>query len=173
MPSGEVFDILFPLEKSIRYHQRRCAFYGEWHRWLMFIIIVAGSTAATDVFPQLQKVLALLTAALGAMDLVFGLSDKARDHEVLMRKFASLVSQIRRRDSPTQSDIDAWQAERVEIEADEPATYWALEAICYNEVADAFDRNPADRVRIPWYYQISKNYVHFDPTRFKFIGPIQ
>lgn len=172
-PSVDVFDILFPLEKSIRYHQRRRAFYDGWHRWLMFAIIVAGSTSVTDVLSGHEKIMALLTAVLGAIDLVFALPDKARDHEFLLRRFSSMVGTIRQSQSPTQQDIDRWRAERVEIEADEPAVYWALEAACYNEATRAFDRDPNAEVYVPLFYRLTKNYMRFDPTRFRTLGQIK
>ncbi len=171
-PPVDSFDILFPLEKSVRYHQVRRAFYDGWHRWLMLAIIVAGSASVTDALAGHQKALALLTAIFGAMDLVFALSDRARDHEFLMRRFAALMAGIRRNASPTPSDLEGWRAERVEIESDEPAIYWALEAVCYNEVARAFDRDRSAEVYVPWHYRVFRNYLRFEPTRFKSLGEL-
>lgn len=167
MDLKEKFDILFPLEKSIRYHQRRRAYYDSCHRLIMLMIIIAGSASVVDVLKFAQIWLGLLTAALGAIDLVFGLSDKARDHEFLMRRFSGLVARIRRSSSATPTDLLDWQAERIEIEADEPDVYWAVEAICYNEAARAWDRNPQEVVEVKLAFRLFQNIFRFDPSDFK------
>jgi hypothetical protein len=163
----DVTDALFPIEKSIRYHQRRRKFYDSWHRWMMFAVILSGSASVTDFFKAYQIFLGLLVAVIAAADVVFALSDRARDHEFLMRRFCHLIAKIRRCVSPTQLDIQNWRVERIEIETEEPAVYWALEAACYNEALRALDRHPEDEVFIPWYYSITKNLMQFDPTRFQ------
>jgi len=166
----ELFSVLFPVEKSIRYHRRRRAFYDSWHRWLMLGVILAGSASVADVIPSYPKVLGLIIALFGASDLVFGLSDKARDHDFLMRRFCHLMADMRSCSEPTRAHVDRWQVERIQIEADEPATYWALEAACFNEATRAFDRNRDDEVHLAWYYRLTKNYFQYDPTRFKAVG---
>lgn len=164
--SEDVFNALFPIEKSIRYHQRRRRFYDSWHRWFMLVVILAGSATVTDFFAHSQVYLGLLIAIVATSDIVFGLSDKARDHEFLMRRFCHLTAKIRRCSLPTLQDIESWKVERVEIETDEPAIYWALEAACYNEAARALDRNREDEVYLAWHYRLLKNLFQFDPTRF-------
>ena len=138
-PAARLDALNFAVEKSLRYHQRRRAHFDWCHRAMMFLVLVAGSGATADFFGA-AKILAFLTAVLGALDLVWGPSTRARDHEVLFRRFTDLAVEIRRLATPTDADVRRLVERRLTIEADEPPIYWALEASCYNEVAAAWGR---------------------------------
>jgi hypothetical protein len=137
--SARLDALKFAVEKSLRYHQRRRAHFDWCHRAMMFLVLVAGSGATVDFFGA-AKILAFLTAVLGALDLVWGPSTRARDHEVLFRRFTDLAVEIRRLATPTDAGVRRLVERRLTIEADEPPIYWALEASCYNEVATAWGR---------------------------------
>lgn len=180
MSRDDAFDILFEIEKSLRYHQRRRAFYDGKHKFLMFLVIILGSaSAAAAISPEsvggssvwLATGIGFATAIAGAVDLVAALSDRARDHEFLYRRFSELMKEIKRKIDPSAEDLTSWRVRRIEIESDEPPIYWGIEAGCYNEVASAFDRNPAEMVEISGWRALLKNYLMFDPTRFPPVGP--
>lgn len=71
-------DLLFEVDKSLRYHQRRRAHFERWHRWSMLAIVLLGSAAVArweDSISLLgvpaNAMLGLLTALIGALDLVY------------------------------------------------------------------------------------------------------
>lgn len=92
---------------------------------------------------------ALVAAVFGAVELVFGLGHRARDHQLLHRRFSELAARIWRVGEPTEAEMREFEAERKEIEADEPPIYWAVEAASYNEAHEAMGWR--GRVKItPW-----------------------
>jgi hypothetical protein len=127
----------FEVERSIRYHHRRRAFFERLHRSSMFLVIVLGSAAVAN---WNAKLAGLIITTVGAADLVIGFSNKARDHQLLAQRFGDLARRIRLADSPTDADARVWEDEKLLIDADEPPIYRALEADCYNEVCRAWGR---------------------------------
>ena len=140
---NDIFQLNFAVEKSMRYHQRRRGWYDALHKTSMLVIIICGSAVNLLDSPQWMGYLGVAVAAFAALDLVFGLSHRARDHEMLFRRFSDLAMKVRAVASePSQQDYAEWQRERVDIEKDEPPIYVALDADCDNEVRRAWDKGP-------------------------------
>lgn len=160
----------FAVEKSLRYHQRRRATYDFRHKISMFAIILLGSAAFGKALGGAffaEQWLGLIIAAIAALDLVVGFSHKARDHEVLHRRFSDMAAEIRKTNEGAKEDYGKWSASRVSIEADEPPIYWALEASCDNEVTAAWGRDQTEGlVPLRWYHQFFMNWYRFDKTEF-------
>ena len=139
---NDIFGLNFAVEKSMRYHQRRRGWYDRLHKVAMLVIIVCGSAVNLLESAEWMGYLGVAVAALAALDLVFGLSHRARDHEMLFRRFSDLAIKIRAVGTePTQKDYEEWARERVDIEKEEPPIYLALEADCDNEVRRAWGKN--------------------------------
>ena len=133
---NDIYKLDFAVEKSMRYHQRRRGWYDRLHKTFMLVIIVCGS--AINLFAGAAEYLGMAAAVLAAVDLVFGLSHRARDHEMLFRRFCDLAAKIRVADAPDRKNYNLWRKERVDIEKDEPPIYAALEADCDNETRRAW-----------------------------------
>ncbi len=161
-------DLDFAVEKSMRYHQRRRAFHDFFHRLFMFVIVVAGSTAFSTVslnMGDVSKISAAITVALAAIDLVWGLSHRARDHEILFRRFSDLAIKIRTGEL-CEDTYKEWLKERITIESDEPPIYWALEADCDNEVRRAWGMNE-EIIKIGWWYRRTMNLIRYAEKHFE------
>jgi hypothetical protein len=164
----------FGIEKSLRYHQRRRAFYEGGHRWAMFGVIILGSAAFGTIqgllgtwSPIISSFAALLAAVLAAADLVFDLSTRARDHLLLHRSYSDLASDIRTKQEPTQDAYQSWLDRRIKIEAEEPPIYWALEASCDNEVTSAWDRDKKHGlVPLTRWQRLMMNFLTFHKVEF-------
>lgn len=126
----------FAVDKSMRYHQRRRNFFEWLHKGVMFFVIVFGSAAFASLLGW-SRFFGALTAVLGAADLVFNFSHRARDHEILYRRFSELASDMKKEQKPSEDQIIQFQRRRIAIEADEPPIYRALEASCDNEATIA------------------------------------
>ncbi len=66
--------------------------------------------------------------------LVLRFSDKASDHSDLYKRFIRLERKFIKIADWTQDDLNALESEMLEIEADEPSIYSALNRTCHNEV---------------------------------------
>lgn len=127
--------LIFGIEKSIRYHQRRRAHYEGPHKAVMLGVILTGSAAFANALGH-GAAMGLGAAVLGASDLAFGFSRRARDHEILHRRFTDLAIRARQ----PGADEQVIERARLEIETDEPPIYWAVESDCFMEVAAAWGR---------------------------------
>jgi hypothetical protein len=131
---------------------------------MMFLVILAGSSAASG-WKGPQPPLGLLAALIGAADLVYAPGMKTRDHLILHQRFSVLlIETIRAGASVTQTQLDEWVARRIEIEADEPPIYWAVEKDCWNEVCKAWGRDKIGTalMKRSWRERHFMNYFRFD-----------
>ncbi|NBC32480.1 MAG: hypothetical protein GVY13_07365 [Alphaproteobacteria bacterium] len=165
-PKDEQYGLDFSIEKSMRYLQRRRDFFDRMHKLFLLLIILSGTASFASFFGS-GAAWGLVTALLAATDLVFGLSDRARDHEFLRRRFAQLAGRLRATSDPTEADIHEWTRERIEIETDEPPTMWALEASCYNEVVHAWGRETDwGVVPLRWHHRLFMDVWPFAKAEF-------
>jgi hypothetical protein len=156
--------LAFDIEKSMRYHRRRQAHYERWHRWSMLAVIVLGSAAAAR-YKSSEALFGLSAAVIGALDLVYSPSIKAAEHAELHRRFSDLLASIRSAEAAGPDRLRQWEVDRLTIEANEPPTYWALEADCWNETARAMGRRKEPFNRIGWRRPL-KHLVRFEGADF-------
>ena len=148
----------------MRYHQRRRGHYDFYFKGLLFLTILSGSAAFAE-FMDMSQYFGAMAAVFPAINLVWGLSHRARDHEILFRRFSELAISIRT-EANTEESYAKWQRKRIEIEADEPPIYWALEADCDNEVRHAWGRDK-EMVPIDWWYRVTMNWFRHDKSYFE------
>jgi hypothetical protein len=131
--------ICFSVRRYCRYHARRKAFYENMHKIFTFIIIIISSGSVLGLCAEfsnsafIQQVSSVVVTILATLDLVIGFSVKAKEHEILYRRFCDL--HIRMADS-TEFEND-FVKDRLEIEKDEFPIYRALNLLCHNEEARA------------------------------------
>ena len=168
---NRIFQLDFAVEKSMRYHQRRRGWYDGIHRIFMVVIIASGSVAGLyEGLPEgVRGYLSVFVAVLAVLDLVFGLYHRARDHEVLFRRFSDLAVKIRTssHDETEHGDeyYKEWVKERINIEKDEPPIYMALEADCDNEVRHALGRTEGI-VKIGWWSRFAMHLLRQERKKF-------
>lgn len=97
---------------------------------------------------------------MSGIDLVVGTGQMARQHNDLRRRFCELEADLVRDLSPTEATVAGWQARRLTIESDEPPTYVALDLLCENELARAYEHLKArPRASVPWYKVITAQFI--------------
>jgi len=114
IPSGPMA-IATPLEKrtisclmNAHYHAGREAFLDTVHRWFMFFVIALGAAALMDALPNLaayfgyaipadafKELCAAGAAILAGLDLTFDLSNRARGHAMMKRRYFELLAELR------------------------------------------------------------------------------
>ena len=140
-PTTDYDDLLFGVRRSIRYHDRRVAFFDRFHRFVLFLTMIAGSAGIvafiaefSQAWPQWLKLLPIALISLAAgIDLVVGTADKARLHDRLKARFIALEKTMQL--SGETDDVQReWKTERLDIESDEPPVLRILDTLCHNEV---------------------------------------
>lgn len=112
-----------------RYHADREAFLDGCHRWAMFAIIILGASAFSDLMPDWAKHTAALTSAvLAAIDLVFDLSVRARNHAALREGYFQVAADL----ESSAKTASLAQADMMLLAAKEEPPYFAAHAIAEN-----------------------------------------
>lgn len=157
-------DTLWGVQRSVRYHVRRQAFFDRWRRITSATGVIFGSAAAADLLSDgghmLAVAAAFVVAVFTAFDLVVGTAEMARRHDDLRRRFIRLEAKIRTDEHPDHKNVLAWDAARLEIEIDEPPTYIALDLLCANELAIATERDGL--VDLTWWQHVTAHWIRWE-----------
>ncbi len=146
-------------EVSIRYHQRRKNHYDGVYKWMIFGVIMM---AAGGVFLNLNQpeLFGLGTVAIAGFTLVWNLTQKSREHDILRNRYQNLLEQIRMTGEPSKQDLYNWRTIRLNIQADEPPMHWAVVNDCYYDVARAWDLRPKKK-SCPLILRPFMNWIRF------------
>lgn len=146
----------YTIEHNARYHARREAFFDQVHRSILFVIVVTGSAAFASIQSEGQiwglngDWLALVPAILAALDLTFSLGEKTIQHRVLYWRFRELLSTVISDENPEQN-LSGFNKKFNDILKDEPPTYYALNAMCYNEIVNTYGLKESSKIPLKWY----------------------
>ena len=164
----------FDIRRSVRYHNRRRAFFDRVDKLANLLAIVFGSAAVFGVLERDYQSLALCAAALititSALNLVVGSSLRARDHADFARRFIALEKALITQDA-TPAALRQLTAERLMIEAEEPPVLRVLDCLCHNEEMRA-QGYPAERLaKITWWQalfaqvaDVGEDRIHASPA---------
>lgn len=151
---------------NAQYHAAREAHLDFIHRWIMFGIIVVGAGAITDVVSKdlrwLSGALGIATAILGALDLTFDLSNRARTHSMMKRRYFELLADFNegyKKLSDVQACIHRYSA-------DEEPVYHALLKLSWNSAQEMVFGDDADQYKIPVCHRYFKNFFRFEGNEY-------
>lgn len=159
--------IRFSCLMNARYHASREAFLDNVHRWFMFTVIVLGAGALIDVgvkeFPWAKEAFGAFAAIIAALDLTFDLSNRARTHALMKRRYFELLADFnegKKKPEETRACIDRYCA-------DEEPAYHALLASSWNAAQEMLFGNNAQRYAIPWSHHVSQNFLRHGVRHYK------
>lgn len=154
---------------NARYHATREAFLDNVHRWFMFAVIALGAAALIDVLPKpatshgsvgLKELLAAGAAIIAALDLTFDLSNRARVHALMKRRYFELIADLVAGDKTP----DQVEACKERYSADEEPAYHAVIATSYNAAQEMVYGKDAYSFKIPSLHLFFKNFWRFSGT---------
>jgi hypothetical protein len=179
-PATSLEGLRISLLTNAAYHSCREAFLDTLHRWFMFFVIVLGAVALTDALPKvllvvgikvdpalLKEVCAAGAAILAALDLTFDLSNRARSHAMMKRRYYELLADLRSDDQEAE-----FRARIAKYSADEEPQYRVLYYLCWNTAQESVFGDHAMKYKIPrraivfknWWRRPSANYRVVDAT---------
>jgi len=156
---------------NARYHSAREAFLDSVHRWIMLGIILFGSAAVLDLFgdvlPEkygivLRAIFAALPVVLGTLDLTFDLSNRARIHALMKRRYFELLAEV----TEGKKTIEQADAAMHRCSADEEPAYHALIASAWNAAQVMVYGDHAKRQTLTWRERAGKQFFRFEGSRF-------
>lgn len=156
------YGLLFAVRRSIRYHDRRRAYFDLLHRLSAGLTVLLASSVLFDATqsgesPWWMIALAFIAAPLAAWDIVIGYTAHANVHLDLKKRWIKLEAEI----LSGKDDEQTWnhhETERLRIESDEPPVYRALDLLCHNEVARAEGvTDPKEFEALKWYKSATRH----------------
>ncbi len=161
-------ELLFDVQRSVRYHDRRQGFYQSVQNLTLFWAFIAstGTVAAVgaEYLQALPLWVQLIPSALSSLfiglTLVFRVGAKATLHETLKRRFIDLEITLQKgRSTPTEDFLASATETRLLIEAGEPQTLRVLDTLCHNDMLRVMGRpaerqikvGPMQRLFAPWF----------------------
>ncbi len=165
--ASEIEAIAISCLTNAHYHASREAFLDTTHRWFMFGVIALGTAALVDIFPSEKKdwikgFCSAGAAVLGALDLTFDLSNRARMHSMMRRRYFELLANVR---EGTKTPNEA----RVCIErfsGDEEPPYEVLFLACWNRAQESVYGNTAIKYKITRWGLATKNLFRRPGARY-------
>lgn len=162
--SKERWKLLFDIRRSMRYHERRRAFFERMHQVTgVLTILLAGGVlfdlAGTGDPALWLKLIGVVAAVFAAADIIVGYAAMANKHALLRLKLCGLEVAA----SDPQKPVNECVNERRRIEQGEFTVYRALDLLCHNEtlVAEGFSRADPDDLAhfadLKWYESLTAN----------------
>jgi hypothetical protein len=171
-------DIEFNALRNALYHTARRQRLETWARILNFATVVGGAgtiVAVTDAMPATWKAgiwLGVLITIVGALQLVFDFSGRARTHELLQRRYYDVLSRVKEAGELSAETCSSLAAEISRISGEEPPTLRALDAVAFNEATDTLwgDDGTPYRLKVSFWQNLTKHLLHHNGVAFEPIG---
>ncbi|UFS65299.1 hypothetical protein LO749_01645 [Paracoccus denitrificans] len=129
------------VQRSIRYHRAREAFFQWFANAFTFLTLMAGSGVVVSVLSTASAAVSIwcgiAVAAMQSLELVLQISQKARLHNSLASEFSAIERTMAKKPEMSQAEMNDLEADILMIEAREPPVKRYLDLICHNQVARA------------------------------------
>ena len=179
--ASRAWALKFAALRNAHYHKARQRRLEFWARASNFMVVALGAAAATEfgtgviarIIPGIDTkaggaLVGFFIATLGAAQLVYDWSGRARTHEFLQRRFFEILAKLEEFVEQKEENYRKLEAELVRIYADEPPTLRALDSIAFNETRDALGSTNGsdDRLVLKWYHSLFRHLFAFPATHF-------
>ena len=169
----EWYDLGFYVQRNIRYHIRRGAFFLRWNRFTAFMGLMFGSAAVSsmlaDADPRITAAAAIVVTLSSAIDLVIGTGQQAWLHNDLRKRYLEIEGEMFLvSDQDKASNVRRFKALIRKIEADEPPPLPALELLARDDVIRAnFPKEEADHevCKLHWFKRLTAQWVSWDTSK--------
>ena len=167
----EKHDIRFAALRNAHYHLSRQAWFDRWNRLFNVLIIASGTALAWQISQQNEAVgvvVAISTTVIGSLQLVLDLGGQARNHEFLKRRYFEVLAEIEKLENPSQVDKSRLKAQLLSLSAEEPPTYWALDAIAYNQIVHSMYgvEGKEHRCLVSWWQLRTRHILYYAGVNF-------
>ncbi|MFM8332628.1 MAG: hypothetical protein ACKN9T_13140 [Candidatus Methylumidiphilus sp.] len=156
--------LLFGVRRSIRYHQKRIAFYSFCNTITNVLVLICSSAAFSLLLANRQDKISmycsLFVTIITTVELIIGTTRKSVLHESLKRRFINLEQEIMNtEETKTKQKYTKFYKERLFIETDEPPPLRVLDAICHNELMRSMGYDKSGLATIKWYQRLFSQFI--------------
>lgn len=157
-------ELKFDVTMSVKYHRRRAAFLDRLSAVMSSAILFGSAAAFASLFGEhtiIAKVLTLLLALIGIVQVVFQIDRSAANHRGWLQQWMGINKGINSTPSPTASQVAAWRAEAIDIESECVGEMRALQLDCYNRTISELDRDGVP-VSLKWWHRMLMQFHSFE-----------
>lgn len=157
---------------NARYHSSREAFLDTVHRWFMFGVIIFGAVAIIDIVPRdsfgghgpvwVKELFAAGAVFLAALDLTFDLSNRARVHSMMKRRYFELLADL----DEDKKAMHEMRGCMNRFSADEEPAYHALLSLSWNAAQEMVYGDDAYAYDVPLRHRMFKNFCRFGSSKY-------
>lgn len=168
-------NIRFNVLRNALYHTARRLRFERLNRFMNFAIVLLGAAAFSEIFSGLsipQSWIGAAVAIIAAAQLAFDLGGMARTHQQLQRDYYNLLADIEVTLDPDEQQCAHWYSNMVRITGDEPPTMRAIDAKAYNDALAAMELPADDRLVIPFWHLVFKNWSSFEGHTYQKVSEI-
>ncbi len=164
--------LTFDALRSAVYHVARRQRFEALERWSQFTIVALGASAAVELsttfigIPNAGVLFGGLTAIVGAAQLAFDFSGRARKHEELQRKYFALLARVEEEKTPNEAFMARIEVAMAQIGAEEPPVDMYTSARAYNLAVNAKGYERGQMLRIPFWMHITHWLISVGSYRF-------
>lgn len=177
MRDREFWELKFSVEVSTRYHDWRRTTFEGWARIIKVVTLIGAVFTLLTAFNPLQwettsvqaaiAASAVVIACMNLVDLIWDFNGMALRHTELYRRFKELQEKIARQSSDHADHLDEWNGDAQAIRRDEPPTYWAIYAMCWNQTLARYQTGEKGYLRpVGLLQKVFKNVFYFRPQDF-------
>lgn len=161
--SGRWHALEFDIRRSIRYHERRRAFFSTANKLSQAASVLFGSAAVVSILKEWEPALivsALVVTLLSTLNLVFGTVSASYTHAELGKRFVDLQRKVLTSEA-TEENYRKFVDERLMIERDEPPIKRVVDLMCHNEMVYAGGYDSSEFVAIPPYRRATAHFINW------------
>lgn len=163
----EIDEVRFEAIRNGRYHLARRSWYEWLHRITMFVVVMAGATAVTDIIGN-ETYLVLLATAAGTTDLVFSFGEKAAQHARLQELSYEILASVDAEANDKSGACRRGRAGLARIYAAEPKTMRVVDALAYNDTKEGLEKDAsADLIVLRLRHRLLRHIMAFDGVPMK------
>ena len=162
----DTWNLLWGIRLSALYHLKRERFLDGVDKAAKFVSAVGGAAAFSQIKENasLGMVFVGFITVVSCLSLVYSPAAKARKHAELARDFRRLEADVMTPGAAiTQEQVNKFIAQRLSLEASEPASLGALVTQCHNELCGSYGQK-TQITPLPWRHRFFKNWCDIDQT---------
>ena len=171
---NERHDLLWGVQRSVRYHMARKRFFLNWHHVTSALVVIFTSSTATVLLTTAFGIsgsgaavaagLAAVAAIAAALDMVFAITQKAWTHGDLAKQWINLERDIVKSNPRDENALKAFQDQRLVIEMEEPPILEVLDIQMHNALCKARGFAKSQQYKIGFFQSLLSQFVDIRPN---------
>jgi hypothetical protein len=163
----QIYEVRFDLTRNAMYHASRARFFNGLNRFCNFIIILLGTSVATQFISTSNNgvlFLGIATTVIATLQLVFDFGGSYFIHSYLQKKYFEILAEVEKINAEDGAGLSLVREKIAMTYAEEPPAMRVLNAISYNEAAEYFGK--PTRIYISPFQKILGHVFQFSASKF-------